>query len=269
MDAATGQEHSNVLVACAKLQLSPCQGGLFQAILNQLATADLSTFGSQAMANTFHSLATLPAATPSVEVLDVLCRRFGVLLSSSQAAKPPDAQHIANTMWGLSKLKHAPSDELAMSMVGRMMALCHVPGQQPTPQAISNFLLACAQLRLPVKQADSAILADFVLSLDMWRVGKQEYANTAWSLASMGHLYQDHFSLLLELLIALFPAHGEMSNVLLLKIPEMRQLYQALDWLQPPSKCACTSANNMVQPAREDAQPGSQTCTWQTQHQRQ
>ena len=90
-----------------------------------------------------------------------------------------------------------------MSMVGRMVALCHVPGQQPTPQAISNVLLACAQLRLPVEQADSAILADFVLSLDKWRVGKQEYANTAWSLASMGHLYQDYFSLLLELLIAL------------------------------------------------------------------
>ena len=102
MDAAIGQEHSNVLVACAKLQLSPCQGGLFQAILNQLATADLSTFGPQAMANTFHSLATLPAATPSVEVLDVLCQRLGALLSNSQAAKPPDAQHIANTMWGLS-----------------------------------------------------------------------------------------------------------------------------------------------------------------------
>ncbi len=125
MDAATAQELANVLVACAKLQLSPCQGGLFQAILNRLATADLSTFGPQDMANTFHSLATLPAAAPSVEVLDVLCQSFGVLLSNRQAAELPDAQNIANTMWALGKLKHAPSDELAMFMVGRMMALCH------------------------------------------------------------------------------------------------------------------------------------------------
>ncbi len=41
MDAATGQGFASVLVACAKLQLSPCQGGLFKAILNRLATADL------------------------------------------------------------------------------------------------------------------------------------------------------------------------------------------------------------------------------------
>ena len=187
------------------------------------------------MANTFHSLATLPAATPSVEVLDVLCQRFSVLLSNSQAAKPPDAQHIANTMWGLSKLKYAPSDELAMSMVGRVVALCRLPGQRPTPQAISNVLLACAELRLPVKLADSAILADFVQNLGKLQVGKQECANTAWSLAIMGHLHQDQFSLLLELLTPSFAAHGAMSNDLPLKMSEMRQLYQALDWLQPPA----------------------------------
>jgi len=62
-----------------------------------------------------------------------LCQRFGVLLKSSQAAELPIAQNIANTMWALSKLKHALSDELAMSMVDRMVALCRVPGQQPTP----------------------------------------------------------------------------------------------------------------------------------------
>ncbi len=51
----------------------------------------------------------------------------------------------------------------------------------------------------------------------------------------MGHLCQDQFALLLVLLTALSAADGEMLNVLPLKIPELRQLYQALDWLQPPS----------------------------------
>jgi hypothetical protein len=73
MDAAIGQHFANVLVACAKLQLSSCQGGLFKAILNRLATADLSKFEPQDVANTLHSLATIPAAAPSVELLDALC----------------------------------------------------------------------------------------------------------------------------------------------------------------------------------------------------
>ena len=187
------------------------------------------------MANALHSLATIPAAAPSVEVLDALCHRFGALLKSSRAAEIPNAQSSANTMWALSKLKHAPSDELAMSMVGRMVALCRVPGQHPKPQESSNVLLACAQLRLQVKQADSAILADFVLSLDKRQVGKQECANTAWSLAIMGHLHQDQFSQLLELLSPSSAAHGDMSNGLRLKISELGQLYQALDWLHPAS----------------------------------
>ena len=235
MDVATGQEFANVLVACVKLQLEPCQGGLVKAICGRLATVDISTVGSQAVANTLHSLAMIPAAAPSVEVLDALCQRFGVLLKSRQPAELPNEQSIVNTLRALSKLKHAPSDELAMSMMGRMVALCRVPGQQPTPQAISNVLLACAELSVPVKQADSGILADLVLNLDRRQVGKQEYANTAWSLAIMGHLCQDQFALLLVLLTALSAADGEMLNVLPLKIPELRQLYQSLDWLQPPS----------------------------------
>ncbi len=105
--AAKGQEFANVMVACAKLQLSPCEGGLVKTICGCLTTADLSTFDSQAVANTLHSLATIPAATPSVEVLDALCRRFDVLLESCPAAELPNAQSIANTMWALRKLKHA------------------------------------------------------------------------------------------------------------------------------------------------------------------
>jgi len=157
MDAAIGQQFANVLVACAKLELKPCQGRLVKAICGRLATADMSTFGIQAVANTLHSLATIPAAAPSVEELDALCQPFGVLLKSRQAAELPNQQSIANTLWALSKLKHAPPDELALSMVGRMVALCCLPRQQPMPQEVSNVLLACAELSVPVKQADTAV----------------------------------------------------------------------------------------------------------------
>ncbi len=233
MDAANAQELANVLVACAKLQLSPCHGDLVQAILNQLATAGLSTFGPQDVANTLHSLAILPDAAPSVEVLDALCQRFGVLLSDRQAVKLPDAQNIANTMWGLSKLKHSPSDELAMSTMGRTVALCCMPGQQPTPQNISNLLLACAELRVPVKQADNDSLASFLLRSNRQPGARQAYTNIAWSLAVIGHLHQAQFTLMLDQMLALSLNPSVKSTPSLVPNIQLTQLYQALDWLQP------------------------------------
>ncbi len=132
----------------------------------QLAVADLSnasqvatTAHSLALA---HSLATLPSAAPSIKALDALCERFGVLLRSHQAAERPSAQNIAGFMWALSKMKHAPSQELAISMVGRMVSLRCLPGNMPNH--ISCVLLACAQLRLLVKQTDIESLVSQVLS---------------------------------------------------------------------------------------------------------
>ena len=166
MDVATGEGFSNVLVACAKLQLNPCQGELFKAIRARLTAANLSSFNAQAVANILHSLATLPAAAPPDQVLDALCKRFGALLKSRQAAELPNAQNIANTIWALSELKFAPADELAISMVGRMVTVCRLPGQQPDPQAISNALLACAELSVPVEQADIDSLVSFFIHIE-------------------------------------------------------------------------------------------------------
>ena len=205
-----------------------------QKFLKRLATADLSNFEPRTVANILHSLATMPAAAPSIEVLDALCKHFEVLLKRRQAVELPNDQSIANTVWALSKLKHAPSDELGMSMVGRMVALCHVPGQQPTPQAISNVLLACAKLSLPAKQADIDSLASFQLSLHRQHISKQDYANTAWRLAVLGHLRQAQFGLVLDQLSALLVNYREPSHSSLLELVALTQLYQALDWLQPP-----------------------------------
>ena len=113
-----------------------------------------------------------------------------------------------------------------------MVALCRVPGQQPTPQAISNVLLACAELSVPVKQADTDSLASFFLSSNRRHGTQQAYTNTAWSLAVTGHLRQAQFTLMLHQMFAL-PGSGEMSAPPLLTIAELTQLYQALDWLQP------------------------------------
>ena len=90
------------------------------------------------------------------------------------------------------------------------------PGQQPAPQAISNVLLACAELRLPVKQADIEGLAAFLLSIDRQRAVKQDYANTAWSLAVLGHLRPAQLELLLDQLFALSVSCRELSGPSLL-----------------------------------------------------
>ncbi len=232
MDAATAQELANVLVACAKLQLSPCQEDLVKAVLHRLATSDLTKFEPQHVANALHSLATVPAAAPSVEVLDALCQRFGVQLSDRQAVKLPDAQNIPNTMWALSKLKHAPSDEVAMSMVGRMALRCN-SGQQPTPQNISNVLLACAELRVPVKQADTDSLASFLLKSNRQPGAWQAYTNIAWSLAVIGHLHQEQSSLMQDQMLTLSLNPSDKSTPSLVPNIQLTQLYQALDWLQP------------------------------------
>ena len=235
MHLANMQDLAEVLAGYSMLQSTSCCEDLMQAVSRQLAIADWTHEGPASVSRIIYSLATIPAVAPSVELLDALCQRFGVLLKGCQAAEIPTAQSIAKTLWALSKLKHAPSDELAMSMVDRMVALCHVPGQQPTPLEASCTLLACAQLRLPVKQAGSGILADLVLKSDKQQAGKTYSPSTAWTLAVMGHLRQDQFALLLELLTALADGHGELLNMSVLKINNLGQVYQALDWLHPPS----------------------------------
>ena len=115
-----------------------------------------------------------------------------------------------------------------------MVALCCVPGQQPTPQSISNVLLACAQLRLPVQQADTDSLASCFLSSNRQQATQQEYANTAWSLAVIGRLSQTQLTLMLDQLFALSGKPSEMLIPPQLTNAELTQLYQALDWLQPP-----------------------------------
>ena len=135
MDYANVQDLIDVLAGCSMLLLTPCCEDLVRAVSRQLAVADLSDVWSSKVAKIAHSLAhahslaTIPSAAPSIKALDALCERFGVLLRSHQAAERPNAQNIASFMWALSKMKHAPPQELAIYMVGRMVSLRCVPGK--------------------------------------------------------------------------------------------------------------------------------------------
>ncbi len=56
IDAASGHDAASVLMACAKLHLSPCEGALRKAILARMAVADSSSLDSQQVANRLHSM---------------------------------------------------------------------------------------------------------------------------------------------------------------------------------------------------------------------
>ena len=131
-------------------------------------------------------------------------------------------------MWALCKLKHAPERAAATFMLGTMVALCHLPGRRPTSQGISNVLLACAELRLILKQKDVDTLLSCLFNKDRQQGTQQVCCNTAWALAVSGSLQNDTMNKLLDQLLP-----SDAPQVMFTRADDLAQLYQALDWLQP------------------------------------
>ncbi len=223
MDAASGHDLASVLMACAKLQLSPCEGALRKVILARMAVADSSSLGSQQVANRLHSMAMTTAATSPIQLIDSLCKRFGVLLKSCQADELPSVQSIATTISALNKLRFAPANELAMSMVGRMVSLCHTSEQQPAPQLVSSFLFACAELNVLVRQTDADSLVSMLLNSNGHRVAQQVNPCTAM----LGCLHNQTLDKMIHQISSEISMPSSLSDI------DLYQLYQALDWLQP------------------------------------
>ena len=238
MEHANVQDLADVLAGYSALQSTPCCKDLMRAVSRQLAVTDLSDVWSSRMATILHSLATIPSAAPSIKALDALCERFGVLLRSHQAADLPTAQSIAVTMWALAKMKYAPSQELAISIMGRMVSLCCPPEKKPMPTQISSVLLGCAQLRLPVAQTDIESLVSMLLNTNQHLVDEQVYSNIAWSLAVIGWLHIQLFDTFLDQLSLPSIGHAEVLMPSPLRKAGLNQLYQALTWLQPSSSAS-------------------------------
>ena len=156
----------------------------------------------------------------SSEVLDALCGHLFELLHLP-------ARHVANLAWALLQFKHVPPSDLASAMISRILDLCQIAGQQPNPQEISNLLLASAQLRFTMTAVEAGTLLTYLLHQDT--ASAQSLPNAAWSLAALGLLQLDAFTqLLCRLMVMSTP----------LTPPDLQQMYQALDRLQPPSDAA-------------------------------
>ena len=179
------------------------------------------------MVNRLHSMARTTAATSPIQLIDSLCKRFGVLLKSCQADELLNARSIATMISALTKLRFAPANELAMSMVGRMISLCHTSEQQPAPQLVSRFLFACAELNVLVKQTDADSLVSMLLNSTRHQVAQLVNPCTARSLAMLGCLRNKTLDNMIDQI------SSEMLMRSLLDDIALYQLYQALDWLQP------------------------------------
>ena len=225
--SATGQSHSSVLLACDQLRLDPCQGTMIAAILQHLNRIRLAQYNAQDLSNIIHGLAKVSQAQPSTQLLNKLCDSFLPLFESRDEAQRPNSQAVANFAWALQQLDHSPTAALASAMIQRMLHLCHRLQSPPKPQEISNLILACSQLKMPITQEQAERLMLHLLKHKQLK--PQDLTNTAYALALLGILQQDTFAYLLQRFAAVFTrATPDRDSAL-------RQMYQALSSIQPPS----------------------------------
>jgi very-short-patch-repair endonuclease len=172
------QDVANTMWACAKMGLVVQQqsAAVLVGALLQLVRTRPGSVATQAVSNTLWACATMghPLQQQDVDVL------LGLLVQRKEQADP---QHLANTVWAVSKL-HPPSS--ARSSACRQL-LAHLPGLirskagQFKPQELSNIAVAAATLQhrepglLPaVMEAAQPLLQQF---------NTQGLANLLWALA--------------------------------------------------------------------------------------
>lgn len=223
IDSANDQSHATLLLACVHLKVNPCKGALLQAILQQVNIMNMRLFSARHLANILYSVAKLPSAQPTAQLLDNLCDGFRVKMHEPSVYRQPNAQDIANFVWALSELKHVPPNSLTSAMISQMLCLCcGLKQQRPNAQGTSNFLYGLANLRLPISPTDAMTLAKHLLQTgSRHKQHNQHLSNTAWSLAAFGCLRVPTLCKLLQ---------GIQSPV---DHGHLRQLYRSVNWLQP------------------------------------
>ena len=192
---------------------------------------------AQNVANVMWALAQMKHSPKIDRLLDHLCMYILSLLQSQDQRARPNEQSVANTLWSLAELKHAPPSEVVSDMLDHVVALCQTPGLQPTPQAISNIFVACAELRLGMRQGQVKVLFKQLLGLPVSQADYQGYCNLAHSLAVMDLLDIRMFGSILNKLDAkhsqLSRGHGAERSFRQLQERSFRQLHQAAEWLKP------------------------------------
>ena len=192
----------------------------------------------QAVANLVWALGTLKHTPSDDGLLSHCCGYVHTLLRNQDAHFHPTSQAIGNMLWALAKLKYAPPHDVATAMFDHLLFLSQTPSLQPNSQAISNCFLACAEFRLDMKATCVDALLKHFMGVQVSDVRYHVYCNLAWSLAVMQCLDLNTFEALLDKLtfkhkfIVQASSHSSFAQ---LNTAGIRQLYQALAWLSPPS----------------------------------
>ena len=238
-DRPDAQSIANFIWAVATLKHVPRDRGFlssccthFSQLISSRAIAEQPN--AQDTANLMWALAT-SEFEPLEGFLDLCCNHFSSLIHSLVVADCPNDQNVSNVLWALYKFRHVPSGQVAKAIVDQVVALCHLPGQQVTSQAISNVILACAELRLAVDSVGVETFVSVFMSLSRQKTVPQHFTNLAWSLAVLGFLRMETLNLLLCGLSDVPAQRDELLDGAANPFPAsaLIQMYQAWDWLQP------------------------------------
>ena len=107
---------------------------------------------AQEVAVVMWALGQLKHCSTDGSLLDDFYMYMHSLLGSKDQPVRPSAQDVANSLWSLAELKHVPPAEVVSATLHHFVGLCLTPSLQRKPEEISNVFIACAELRLCLRQ---------------------------------------------------------------------------------------------------------------------
>ena len=237
------QECANLMWSLTTMKHPAATRKLLDKVCGQFASRIGSTSpknrpNAQETANLMWALGTLKLVPTDTQLLNKLCFHFVHLLESKDTVVPVTAQGVSNVLWSLRQQKHAPPHATASALLRHLPSLCQPSAQRlARAQNISLCLMSSAELRLTMTHKQVQLLLDMLWEVPVTSVRFQTYCNITWSLAVMGLLTLDIFDTFLSVLTSkvklLLKARGMASRSAQLQMAELRQLYQAADWLKP------------------------------------
>ena len=184
----------------------------------------------------FWSLGKLDHIPEDKHLLDALCLYFNNLFCG-QHNRAPTGYHVSMVAWSLAKLKHSPPEGTEAAGIQSLVTLCMEPGRQLPPPVITNFVHACAELRLSISKQQVEVLVNHMLGMHATAVQYMHYSSMARSLAVMDLLDMPMFDKVLHQLTSklqqLEKQHGLGSEQAQLPEAARRQLHLAASWLKP------------------------------------
>lgn len=234
-DSTVPQELSNAVWAVATLKGAGQVALVDMAVVGAMCTRFVAFASvastdkpakSQEVSNLLWAAATLDLRLEAAS-LDELCAYLVHLVQQPSSQATVTAQAVSNALWCFRKMRHQPASAGLSSLVAHFVTSFTLPGRQPSPQAISNVMLAMAVVGTEHSSPVVKDLARKFVGVHRVDLVPQQVCNVIWSLAVLDVLDIATFKLFWNIILTRF------CDVL--SDSEVRQLYQVVYKLQPPS----------------------------------